>query len=136
MVWPDMIYDAEAIGPDGRRVENPASVAFNDTIHAFYRAAIALRRDNPVLSHGDFRWLNTDDGNNSVAFVRTKDSDQMLTVLSRHDEPRTLRIPAPAGWTSGGNAIFASDGSTIPMRSESGTLVIEMPPLTAAVFKR
>jgi glycosidase len=135
MVWPDMIYDAEAIGPDGRRVENPASVAFNDTIHAFYRAAIALRRDNPVLSHGDFRWLNTDDGNNSVAFVRTKDSDQMLTVLSRHDEPRTLRIPAPAGWSRASDAVFTSEGSAAKLRVDGGELVIDMPPLAAAVFK-
>jgi cyclomaltodextrinase len=135
MVWPDLVYDAEAIGPDGRRVENPSPVAFNETIHAFYRAAISLRRDNSVLSHGDFRWLNTDDGNNTVAFLRSKDSDQMLTVLCRNDQPRTIRIPAPAGWTRSAEAVFTSEGSSAKLRVEGGELVIDMPPLTAAVFK-
>jgi glycosidase len=135
MVWPDLVYDAEAIGPDGRRVENPSPVAFNETIHAFYRAAISLRRDNSVLSHGDFRWLNTDDGNNTVAFLRSKDSDQMLTVLCRNDQPRTIRIPAPAGWTRSSEAVFTSEGTTAKLRVEGGELVIDMPPLAAAVFK-
>jgi hypothetical protein len=79
--------------------------------------------------------LNTDDGNNSVAFVRTKDSDQMLTVLSRHDEPRTLRIPAPAGWSRASDAVFTSEGSAAKLRVDGGELVIDMPPLAAAVFK-
>ncbi|MFM8363600.1 MAG: alpha amylase C-terminal domain-containing protein, partial [Verrucomicrobiota bacterium] len=83
----------------------------------------------------DFRWLNTDDGNNTVAFLRSKDSDQMLTVLCRNDQPRTIRIPAPAGWTRSSEAVFTSEGSSAKLRVEGGELVIDMPPLTAAVFK-
>jgi cyclomaltodextrinase / maltogenic alpha-amylase / neopullulanase len=135
MVWPDLVYDAEAIGPDGRREENPAPVAFDETLHGYYRAAIAMRRDNPVLSHGDIRWVVADDSDNTLAFLRTKESDQMLVVFCRHDEPRTVRIPAPEGWTRGGDAVFVSDGSTVPLRVEGGTLEIDMPALSAAVFK-
>ena len=136
MVWPDFVYDAEAIGPDGRRVQDPTPVAFDESLHAFHRSAIAMRRDNPVLSHGAIRWVNADDADNTLAFLRTGDSDQMLVVFCRHDEPRTVRIPAPEGWTRGSDAVFTTDGSTIPLRMEGGTLVIEMPPLSAAVFKR
>lgn len=134
MVWPDTSHDAESIGPDGRRTE-PRAVRFDESIHAFHRAAIALRRSHGVLDTGGIRWLHSDDGANTLAFLRWSDDSALVTAFNRSHEPRTISFEAPAEWPDGGaRTIFVSDGGPALARRDGGNLVLELPPLTAAVF--
>ncbi len=134
MVWDDLTYDPEFMGPDGRRVE-PQEVKFDRDLHAFYRAAIALRRNTPVFQAGDFRWLAADDGADTLAFLRAGGRAQAIVVFNRADERRTVRMEAPAGWPDGAlPSPFVSDGSEAVLRRVDGQLLVEMDPLTAAVF--
>jgi glycosidase len=135
MVWPERNYDREFAGPQGQRV-NPQEVGFDVSLHSFYRAAIAMRRAHPVLGTGDFRWLDVGDSTNTVAFLRSKAGEQILTVLNRSDEKRTISLPVLEGWNSETvEAFFTSDGSPAKMRKTGPHLSIEIPALTAAVFK-
>jgi glycosidase len=134
MLWDDMNYDAEFIGPDGRRV-GPHEVKFDRDLHAFFRAAISMRRNTPVLNSGDFRWLSKDDVANTLAFERFASNARAIVVFNRSEGGQTVRLAAPDGWPDAAvSADFVSDGGSAALRRVGGELLAEMPPLTAAVF--
>ncbi len=134
MIWDDLQYDPEFMGPDGRRM-GPNEVKFDRNLHAFYRAAISLRRNTPQFNTGDFRWLATDDAANTLAFVRTAGNARAIVVFNRGESRQTVKIPAPDGWPDAAvNASFVSDGGLAVMRRDGGNLAADLAPLTAAVF--
>lgn len=134
MLWDDLAYDPEFMGPDGQRVE-PRGVGFDHDLRAFFRAAIAMRRNTPVLNEGEFRWLSADDAANTLAFVRTGGPASAIVVFNRSDAPQTVRFPAPAGWPDREIAAgFVSDGGSAVLRRDGDSLLGELAPLTAAVF--
>jgi len=134
MLWDDLAYDPEFMGPDGRRVE-PQGVGFDRNLHAFFRAAIAMRRNTPVLNEGEFRWLSSDDAANTLAFVRTGGPASAIAVFNRSEAPQTVRFPAPAGWPEREvGAAFVSDAGSAVLRRDGDSLLGELAPLTAAVF--
>jgi glycosidase len=134
MLWDDLDYDAEFTGPDGQRV-GPHEVKFDRDLHAFFRAAIALRRNTPALHQGSFRWLAADDAANTLAFERSDGRSSVVVVFNRSESPQTVRMAAPAGWPDGAvQAGFVSDGGSAVMRRSGDELLADLAPLTAAVF--
>ncbi len=134
MLWDDLDYDAEFTGPDGQRV-GPHEVKFDRDLHAFFRAAIALRRNTPALHQGSFRWLAVDDAANTLAFERSEGQSSVVIVFNRSESPQTVRIAAPAGWPDAAvQAGFVSDGGSAVMRRSGDELLADLAPLTAAVF--
>ena len=134
MLWDDFVYDPEFIGPDGKRVE-PQEVKFDRNLHAFFQAGIAMRRDAPVLNTGDFRWLVMDDQAGTLAFERSEGNARAVVVFNRSEGPQTVRLAAPAGWPDGAvSARFVSDGGSAVLRRIGDELLVEMAPLSAAVF--
>jgi glycosidase len=134
MLWDDLAYDPEFMGPDGRRV-GPHEVKFNRDLHSFFRAAISLRRGQPVLNRGEFRWLSVDDNANTLSFERTGGKQRAVVVFNRSDSPQTVRFEAPSGWPDGNvNASFVSDGGSAVLRRIGGELLTDLNPLSAAVF--
>ena len=134
MLWDDLAYDQEFIGPDGERVGSQ-EVKFDRNLHAFYQAAIALRRETPVFNTGDFRWLGTDDDAGTLAFERREGKARAVVIFNRSEDPQTVRLAAPAGWPDAAvPARFVSDGGSAVLRRMGGELLVEMAPLSAAVF--
>ncbi|MBU3664519.1 MAG: alpha-amylase [Chthoniobacterales bacterium] len=134
MVWDDLVYDDEFTAPDGRRVARN-QVKFDRSLHAFFKAAIALRRNTPVLNAGEFRWLLADDAASTLAFERTGGPARALVIFNRGETGQTVRLEAPPGWPDGPvHACFVSDGGSATVRKADGSLFAEMAPLTAAVF--
>lgn len=134
MLWDDLDYDAEFMGPDGKRV-GPNEVKFDRNLHAFFKAVIALRRGTPVLNAGDFKWLAADDAAGTLAFERSGGSARAVIVFNRSDSPQTVRFAAPEGWPEADVAAdFVSDGSSAVLRRTGAETVAELAPLTAAVF--
>jgi glycosidase len=134
MLWDDLAYDPEFIGPDGRRV-GPHEMKFDRNLHAFFRAAIGLRRGTAALNVGNFRWLLKDDAANTLAFVRTAGPSTAVVVFNRSESPQTVRVAAPEGWPEAAvPAVFVSDGGSAVIRRAGGELLSELAPLTAAVF--
>ena len=134
MLWDDLVYDAELVGPDGKRRE-PQEVRFDRNLHAFFRAAIALRREEPVFRTGGFRWLALDDAAGTLAFQRAEGEAQALVLFNRSERPQTMRLAAPEGWPEGEiSARFVSDGGSAVLRRSGNEVVVEMAPCSAAVF--
>jgi hypothetical protein len=110
-------------------------VKFDRNLHSFFKAAIALRRNTPVLNTGAFRWLGTDDAANTLVFERTEGRSRALVAFNRSDSPQTVRLAAPDGWPQDTvRAVFVSDGGSAVMRRIGDELLTDLPPLTAAVF--
>jgi glycosidase len=134
MVWDDMSYDPEFMGPDGKRM-GPNEVKFDRGLHAFFKAAISLRRNTPVLNAGAFQWLTTDDAANTLAFLRSGGNARAVIVFNRSESPQTVRFAAPDGWPESDQpADFVSDGGSAVLRRVGGELLTDLAPLTAAVF--
>jgi hypothetical protein len=56
-------------------------------------------------------------------------------MFNRSEAPQTVRIAAPDGWPEAAvTAVFVSDGSSAVLRRIGGELLVELAPLTAAVF--
>ena len=134
MIWDDLEYDPEFMGPNGQRV-GPHEVKFDRDLHAFFKAAIALRRNTPVLNGGSFRWLTMDDAANTLVFERTGGNTRAIVAFNRGEAPQTVRIEAPAGWPEEAvRAAFVSDGGSVVLRRIGNELLTDLPPLTASVF--
>ena len=134
MLWDDLDYDPEFMGPDGKRV-GPHEMKFDRNLHSFFKAAIALRRNTPVLNAGDFRWLAMDDAANTMAFERSGGRARAVVTFNRSESAQTVRFAAPDGWPEAAvPAAFVSDGSSAVLRRVGGELLVELAPLTAAVF--
>lgn len=134
MVWDDLEYDPEFMGPDGRRM-GPNEVKFDRNLHAFFKAAIALRRNTPVLASGDMRWVVKDDAANTLAFLRSDGAARALVVFNRSESAQTVRMAAPDGWPEAAvQAAFVSDGGSAEARRMDGELLVELAPLTGAAF--
>ena len=134
MVWDDLSYDPEFMGPNGQRV-GPHEVKFDQSLHAFFRAAISLRRNTPAFNAGAFRWLAVDDNANTLAFERSEGKSRAIVVFNRNESNQTVRLEAPEGWPEAAvPASFVSDGGAAVLRRIGGELLVEMPPLTGAVF--
>ncbi|MBJ7258372.1 MAG: glycoside hydrolase family 13 protein [Chthoniobacterales bacterium] len=134
MVWDDLVYDPEFTGPDGKRM-GPNEVKFDRNLHAFFKAAIALRRGTPVLNAGTFQWLAADDAANTLAFMRSGGNARAVVVFNRSEVPQTIRFAAPDGWPEANvPAKFVSDGGSAVLRRMGGEAITDLAPLTAAVF--
>jgi len=134
MVWDDLVYDPEFMGPSGQRM-GPNEVKLDRNLHAFFKAAIALRRATPVLNAGAFQWLATDDAANTLAFLRSGGSARAVVVFNRSEGPQSVRFSVPEGWPEADvPAKFVSDGGSAVLRRMGGEVITDLAPLTAAVF--
>jgi glycosidase len=110
-------------------------VSFDRNLHAFFRAAIALRREEPVFSTGGFRWLVLYDEAGTLVFERVGEQARALVVFNRSEQPQTVRLSAPEGWPEAEvSARFVSDGGSAVLRRSGDEALAEMAPLSAAVF--
>jgi cyclomaltodextrinase len=134
MVWEDLQYDPEFMGPDGKRV-GPHEVKFDRDLHAFFKAAIALRRETPALNQGGFRWLAVDDAADTLVMERRDGKSTAVVAFNRSEGPQTVRFGAPDGWPDNTvRAAFVSDVGSAVLRRIGNELLADLPPLTAAVF--
>ncbi len=69
------------------QVDDPASV------FSWYRALIALRRELPVVAHGDFVPLASED-QQLWAFLRRLDDARLLVLVNVSDEPVAVDLTA------------------------------------------
>lgn len=74
--------------------ENPDT--FSGTIYQKVKNLIHLRKENPVISRGDFEKLNTEQ-NEIFAYLRTHGSEQMLMINNLSGDSTVAKIKLPAG---------------------------------------
>jgi glycosidase len=125
MLWPEMRYDDEAMGPDGQPRAKAETIGFDTDLHALYQRLIALRHAIPALRTGEVRTLLCDDDRQVLVHLR---GDGAVVAINRSEQAQEVAIPftLPEGWTDKlGQA---------PVASANGTTTLQLPPLWGAVL--
>ncbi len=138
MIWADLTYDPQAIDPRGG-ARKPDAVKFDESLFAFNKSAIALRRANPALNSGEYAALGAFDDKNTFVFLRSSEGQALVVALNRSDSAQTVEVQVPAGASgllAGAGELFSTrPGSRGVAGAVSGDrMKISLPPLTGAVF--
>lgn len=138
MVWADMKFDPQAIDPRGG-TRKPDEVKFDEGLFAFYKSAVALRKSNRVLSHGDYRALGAFDKEQTFVFQRRLDDKLLIIALNRSDAAQTVEFDLPAGdaaLLTDPKVVFSTNADTsgTSIKLGGGKVKITLPALTGAVF--
>jgi glycosidase len=134
MVWPDMTYQPQKSDPRGR--PHAADVVeFDQAMFDYYRAAIEMRKQLPVLRRGTMEILRADDTARFLAFKRADEHDTMFVGLNRGDADYRWSIPLNEGESVA--QVFTASGAveSFPIERESGAAVVTVPACDGIVLK-
>ncbi len=134
MVWQELSYEPQSHDPLGRE-RQPDSVAFDESLFGFYRAAIHLRQDHPALRRGDLEFVATNDAAQFLAFRRTVPEETLLVGFNRGDAPFQWEVPLAAGQSV--VQIFTASGRVdkFTIVREADRAVVTVPECDAAVLR-
>jgi glycosidase len=107
-------------------------LAFDRDLHAFYRAAIALRHRRSELRRGVITPAHSDDTGNTYGFTRTLAGATTHVLFNRSEETRKIVL---AGAASATNVLFTTTpgGGGVEVTATGGDLTVTLPRLTGAV---
>jgi glycosidase len=132
MIWADLKYDDERANFNPAR-SRPVDKVYPDTaLLSFIRSLVELRKENPVLSTGDLKFIVANDEKMVLAYSRSKGSDEIISIFNRSDKDQTISVPAGTG--DNFVEIFPTEGKIY--KSDSTGLQITLKPLKALVLKR
>lgn len=92
MLWADLRYDDETIGPD-QQVHFPDTVEVNKDLLEHYRTTIQIRNRNLPLQLGDYQTTLTDDSKGLFAFRRTYQGHWIEVYFNRSQTPQSVPWP-------------------------------------------
>jgi glycosidase len=126
MLWDDISYDNESIGPDGEKIVPVAAVASNNKLLEYYQRIIGIRKAHEALRQGGFHPLLEDDG--VYAFMRAKGKDMVVSVFNNNEILKPIEITnIPAG-----DYINELNGDSFTVEEDG--LFIELESNTAAIL--
>jgi glycosidase len=132
MVWSDLKYDDEKANFDPAR-SRPVDKVYPDTaLLGYIRSLVKLRKDNPVLSTGDLKFLVADDQKMVLGYSRSNGTDEIIAVFNRSDKDQTISVVTGKG--NNYQEIFPANGNIF--KTGSTGLEITIKPLNALVIKR
>ena len=133
MIWPDLAYEPETSGPDGQ-ADRYDTVAFDHSMHAFYRGVITLRHYFPSLQRGGFEVVRTDDAAGGIVFRRRDASGSVYVAVNRGDGPWAAELDLDEGVKL--REVFCASGEPHRVRVDpmSEGARITLPGREAAVF--
>ncbi len=129
------VYYGDEIGmegkhdPDCRRAFPWDEARWDHNLLAFFRRAIALRHQHPVLRRGRYLRLHADDRRGVYAFARQGEGETLVVVLNNGSAVYNLDVPVRGLfadgtvlrdlWEGGGAQVAAGRiaGATLPPRS-------------------
>lgn len=119
--WPEYEFDPEYRNnfQPGKKTFDP--VGFNREHFEFYKKIIKIRKENPVLVDGDFKFYLTE--GKQLSYIRSDEKDKIIVVFNLQEQEMTFFLP------DGERYVNLLDGS------ETTEQVI-MASLSAGVFKR
>jgi glycosidase len=94
MVWADLAYEDETIHPIAGRERKADPVKPDLELREFYRQLIALRKNTPALKYGSLEFLLADDENNTLAYRRAYEGEQILAIFNRSGMEKQIELPA------------------------------------------
>src|SRR5260370_10124284 len=128
MVWQDMKYDPQAIDARGRE-RIPDDINFDADLFSFYQKAIAFRRQQHPLNHGDFDIVKADDDQRCLITRRHSEKGTVLAAFNRSEVEATLTLPPEvkpeialisSGEAEAGNLLESADGYRVTISPLTG----------------
>jgi cyclomaltodextrinase len=132
ILWDDIKYEDERTGYDPEK-SRPVDVVRPDTaLRSFYKKLCRMRKENPVLVHGDLHFSIANDREMVLAYSRTMRKDEIEVVFNRSDSSRIVKIPVNSDGKfedllSPGNVSYLSSDKKIEIRLE---------PLSGVILKK
>lgn len=133
MVWSDLTFENQSADPRGR--ERPSDpVAFDKSLHDYYRKLLRMRRDSDTLCRGGFE-LVKNDNEKVLTYRRTGESENLIVVFNRGDDLAQVAIPIRKG--SKITAVLASiDACDIDGRGQTDESIrVELDGLQAVLLR-
>ena len=98
---------------------------------SYFKQAIALRKDHPVLRGGKYQELFA--RGRCYAFARTDSSESLVIVLNAGDEPVSIELPSQ--WQDRpAEEVRCLFGEPTSFHLRTGHLALSLPPRSGAVF--
>jgi len=136
-----MIYNGQEVADTARHSifgRLPIDWASGDTPtgkarQAFCKQLCAMRRAERTLTHGDVVWLDNDQPDSVLSFLRRSSGQEILSVVNLSDRAMKLRIafPEPTSWSS---TTLLADGATA--ETDDGGLLLNLEGFRYLVAKR
>ncbi len=129
MVWQDIDYEDETHHPFGK-YRKTDKVEQDTVLLNFYKKLIKIRKQNPVLSFGNIDFILADDKNNTLAYGRTFNNDEIIAVFNKSPEKKDIIVRTKH------NGLFQNllnDSQKII--SSENKLIISLPGETAVILK-
>jgi glycosidase len=132
MVWNDLEYEPQLADPLSRPRERD-DVDFDREIFAFYRRAISMRRERPVLRHGSWTAVASDDEKQFFAFRRSLGDDMALIAFNRGEQEFEWNLPNGAA-SNLDVALSTDDEMAAAIERGGERQTIRIPSLTGVVL--
>lgn len=127
LIWKDYDFEPETTHPND--LERPTNeVKFNDEWFELYKQLIQIRTENPVLTHGELKYLIVDDEQEILAYSRFNDTYEVIAVFNSSSEEQMISVPV----TYTARYLEALNGR-VPEQSE-GQVSIRLAARTAAIL--
>lgn len=120
--WQDITFQDESatnIQPGTKRYEK---VGFNQEQFDWYKKLIAIRKANPVLSHGDLQFFLNE--GQRLGYKRSNGKNEILVIFNLEGSECTFELPESGNFTN------LLDGEKVTGKS------LKVKPLGAAVLKK
>ncbi|OQY01705.1 MAG: hypothetical protein B6I20_07585 [Bacteroidetes bacterium 4572_117] len=92
MVWQDIDYENETTHPFNK--PRKTDVVEQDTILlSYYKKLIQIRKTYPTLAYGNIVFSLADDANNTFAYSRNYQGQEIVAAFNKSTDKKTLTIP-------------------------------------------
>ncbi|MFN8241957.1 MAG: glycoside hydrolase family 13 protein [Bacteroidales bacterium] len=132
MVWDDIVYSPEKANFTPGKFRPVDEVKVDHELFEFYRSLVKMRKENPVLSSGNLKFIVADDEKFVLGYSRKSGDDEVLAFFNRSPKEQTVVLPGYKR-TQLNDLFVLGQGSASD--SENG-LSVQLGSLSALVLKR
>jgi glycosidase len=133
---PSIFYGDEiglpgALDPDSRRGMPWDEAQWDLELLDYFKRAIRLRHDHPVLRHGELTTVYAEGG--MYAMARSDADETLLIVLNADEDAQQITLPAPDSLTEGAR-VRSLFGPSIDTTVQAGQLSLAIPARSGVVL--
>ena len=93
MVWDDIEYEDETHHPFDKKRKTDKVEQDKDLLN-FYKSLIKFRKENIAFKYDDIEFILEDDENNTLAYTRTYNDQEIIVVFNKSKESKLIKIKA------------------------------------------
>lgn len=122
--WPQYDFEPEYLNnfqPGEKQFEE---VGFNREWFDFYKKIIKIRKENPVLSHGDIEFLVAD--GKVLSYKRFDKSDEIVVIFNLEDGTKKISLPEKASYKDLLTGIVFDHNNEIDLPALEGKILLRV----------